>query len=48
MWWKRNAYRILVGNPKGKKPLGTPRHRSEVNCREIGWGDVDWIDLAQL
>jgi hypothetical protein len=48
---KRNAYRILVGNPEGKRPLGIPRHRWEgnirVDLREIGWGGVDWICLAQ-
>jgi hypothetical protein len=38
---KRNAYRILVGNPEGKRPLERP------NLREIGWGGMDWIDLAQ-
>jgi hypothetical protein len=48
---KRNAYRILVGKPEGKRPLGRPRRRWEdnirINLREIGWGGVDWIDLAQ-
>jgi hypothetical protein len=48
---KRNAYRILVGKPEGKRPLGRPRCRWEYNImmilREIGWGGVDWIDLAQ-
>jgi hypothetical protein len=48
---QRNAYRILVGNPEGKRPLGRPRRRWEVNIkmglREIGWGGMDWIDLAQ-
>jgi hypothetical protein len=48
---KRNAYRILVGKPEGKRPLGTPRHRwmdnIKIDLREIGWGGVDWIDLAQ-
>jgi hypothetical protein len=48
---KRNAYRIMVGKPEGKRPLGRPRHRWEDNIRmdlrEIGWGGVDWIDLAQ-
>jgi hypothetical protein len=47
---KRTAYRILVGKPKGNRPLGRPRRRSEdirVDLREIGWGGVDWIDLAQ-
>jgi hypothetical protein len=48
---KRNAYRILVGKPAGKRPLGRPRHRWEDNIRmdlrEIGWGGMDLIDLAQ-
>ena len=44
------AYRVLVGKPKGKRPLGRPRHRWEDNIKmdiqEVGWG-MDWIDLAQ-
>jgi hypothetical protein len=48
---KSNAYRILVVKPEGKRPLGRPGHRWEDNIkmdlREIGWGGVDWIDLAQ-
>jgi hypothetical protein len=48
---KRNAYRILVGNPEGKRPLGRPRHRSvgniKMDLREIGWDGMDWIYLAQ-
>jgi hypothetical protein len=48
---KRNAYRVLVGEPEGKRPLGRPRRRWEDNIRmdlrEIGWGGMDWIDLAQ-
>jgi hypothetical protein len=48
---KRNAYRILVRKPEGKRPLGRPRRRWEDNIkmglREIGWGGMDWIDLAQ-
>jgi hypothetical protein len=48
---KRNAYRILVGKPEGKKPLGRPRRRWVDNIRmdlgEIGWDGMDWIDLAQ-
>jgi hypothetical protein len=48
---KRNAYRLLVGKPEGKRPLGRPRRRWMHNIRmalgEVGWGDVDWIDLAQ-
>jgi hypothetical protein len=42
---KRNAYRLLVGNPKGKRPLGRPRRRWADNIRmdlgEVGWGDMD-------
>jgi hypothetical protein len=48
---KRNTYRILVGKPGGKNPLGKPRHMSEGNIkmhlREIGLSDMDWIDLGQ-
>jgi hypothetical protein len=44
---KRNAYRILVGKPEGKSPLGRPRRRWVDNLREIGWKSGDWIDLAQ-
>jgi hypothetical protein len=48
---KRNPYRLLVGKPEGKRPLGRPRHRWVKNIRmdrgEVGWGDVDWIGLAQ-
>jgi hypothetical protein len=51
MWEKRKAYRILVVKPEGKRPLGRPRRRWEDNIRmdlrEIGWGGMDWIDLAQ-
>jgi hypothetical protein len=48
---KRNVYRILVGKPEGKRPLGRSRRRWEDNIRmdlrERGWGGMDWIDLAQ-
>jgi hypothetical protein len=48
---KRNAYRILVGNPEGKRPLGRPRRRwvgnIKIDLRETGWDGGDWIDLAQ-
>jgi hypothetical protein len=48
---KRNAYRILVGKPEGKRPLGRRRRRWVDNIkmylREIGWDGGDWIDLAQ-
>jgi hypothetical protein len=47
----RGAYNILVGRPEGRRPLGTPRRRWEDNIlmdlREIGFGDVNWIHLAQ-
>jgi hypothetical protein len=42
----RNAYRIWVGKPEGKRPLLKPRWRW-VDSREIGWDGMDWIDLAQ-
>jgi hypothetical protein len=48
---KRNAYRILVGIPERKRPLGRPRRRwvdnIKMDLREIGWDGMDWIDLAQ-
>jgi hypothetical protein len=48
---KRNAYRILVGKPEGKRPLGRPRRRwvdnIKMDLREIGWGSKDWIELPQ-
>jgi hypothetical protein len=48
---KRNAYRLLVGKPEGKRPLGRSRCKCVDNIRmdlgEVGWGDVDWIGLAQ-
>jgi hypothetical protein len=48
---KRNAYRILVGKPDGKRPLGRPRHKwlnnIKMDLRETGWDGMDWIDLAQ-
>jgi hypothetical protein len=48
---KRNANRLLVGEPEGRRPLGRPRRRWVDNIGmdlgEVGWGDVDWIGLAQ-
>jgi hypothetical protein len=48
---KRNAYRILVGKPEGKRPLGRFRRRWADNIkmdpRKIGWDGVDWNDLDQ-
>jgi hypothetical protein len=47
----RNAYRILVGKPEGKIPLGSPKRRwvdnIKMDLRETGWGGMDWIDLSQ-
>jgi hypothetical protein len=46
----RNAYRISVGKPEGKRPLGRRRRRLvdniKMDLREIGCGGMDWIDLA--
>jgi hypothetical protein len=46
----RNAYRILVGKPERKRPLGRPRRRwvdsIRTDLREIRWDGMDWIDLA--
>jgi hypothetical protein len=48
---ERNVYRILVGKPEEKRPLGRTRRRWEdgigMDLREIGWGSVEWIQLAQ-
>ena len=48
---KRGVYKILVGKPEGKRPIGRPRHRWEDNIKmdlqEVGWGHMDWIELAQ-
>jgi hypothetical protein len=48
---KSNAYRILVGKPEGKRPLGRLRRRwvdnIKIDLREIGWDGVDCIDMAQ-
>jgi hypothetical protein len=48
---KRNVYRLLVGKPEGKRPLGRPRRRRIDNIKmdllEIGVGVVDWIGLPQ-
>jgi hypothetical protein len=48
---KRNAYRILAGEPEGKRPLGGPSRRwvdnIKMDLREIGWDGMDWIDLVE-
>jgi hypothetical protein len=46
---KRNLYRLLVGKPEGKRPLGRPRRRwldsIQMDLAEIGFGDVGWIGM---
>jgi hypothetical protein len=48
---QRKVYKVMVGQPEGRRPLGRPRCRWEdgvrMDLREIGLGDVDWIRLAQ-
>jgi hypothetical protein len=48
---ERGVYRVLVGKPEGKIPLGRPRRRGKYNIRidlqEVGCGGMDWIGLAQ-
>jgi hypothetical protein len=48
---KRGVCRVLVGKREGKGPLGRPRRSWEDNIKmdlhEVGWGAMDWIDLAQ-
>jgi hypothetical protein len=48
---ERKVYKILVGKPERKRPLGRPRRRRENGFRmdltEIGWGSVQWIQMAQ-
>jgi hypothetical protein len=48
---KRNVYRVLVGKPEGRRPLGRPRRRwagnIKMDLREIGGDGVDWMDMAQ-
>jgi hypothetical protein len=48
---ERNAYSLLLEKTEGKRPLGRPRRRwvdnIKIDLGEVGWGDVDWIGLAQ-
>jgi hypothetical protein len=48
---ERNVYRVLMGKSEGNRPLGRPRRRWKdgirMDVREIGWGSVDWMQLAQ-
>ena len=51
MWLRRDAYRIFVGKSEGMRPFERPKRRWDDNVktelREVGWGGMDWIDLAQ-
>jgi len=46
----RSVYRVLVGKPEGKRPLGRPRRRWQdnikLNIQEVGCGGMGWIDMA--
>ena len=48
---RRGIYKVLVGKPEGKRPLGRPRRRWEddikMDLQEVGCGGMDWIELAQ-
>ena len=48
---RRGIYRVWMGKPDGKRPLGRPRYRWEDNNKmdllEVGWRGMDWFDLAQ-
>jgi hypothetical protein len=48
---RRGAYRALVGKPEGRRPLGRPiciwKDNIKMDLREVGWGGMDWINLAQ-
>jgi hypothetical protein len=48
---ERVAYRILMGRPEGRRPVGRPRRRWEDNIKtdlqEVGWGGMNWIELAE-
>jgi hypothetical protein len=48
---RRGVYRVLVGKPEGKRPLGRPKRRWEDNIemdlQKVGWGDIAWNDMAQ-
>jgi hypothetical protein len=47
----RNAHKVLVGKPEGRRPLGRPRRRwvdnIKIDLGEIGWDGMDWIKMAQ-
>jgi len=47
---KKDVYKILIGTPEGKRSVGNSRHRwknnIKVDLKEVGWWDLDWINLA--
>jgi hypothetical protein len=49
---RRGVYRILVGRPEGRKPLGRSRrgweNNTKMDLREVGWEGMDWIELAEV
>jgi hypothetical protein len=49
---RRGAYRVSVGRPEGRRPLGRPRGGWEDNIKisfkDFGWGCMDWVDVAQV
>ena len=51
IWERRGVYRVLVGKPEGKRPLGRPRRRWEdnikVDLQAVGCGVMVWIEMAQ-
>jgi hypothetical protein len=48
---KTNAYKVLMGKPEGKRPLGRPKRKwvdnIKMDLREIGWDGMDWTDLTE-
>jgi len=51
VWWRVHIYRVVVGKPEGKRPLGRPRHRWEDNIKidlqEVECEGMEWIDMAE-
>ena len=44
---RKGTYTVSVGKPKGRKPLGRWEDEIQTSLQEVGWGVMDWIDLAQ-
>ena len=51
-WGREDAYKVMVGKPEGKRPIGRPKYRQEDNIKMdlqgMGWKSVDWIDVVQV